>query len=401
MTPTISLSRTRRNDLSGVRAIVTDAETRLGLYVIRALGRAGCRVTALSRKRAGTPIGFVSGYAAERHRLPEGRYWDTLPETIEELAPEHDLLMPISTFSIAVVATREARLRRTIPFYLPSLEAFRLASDKAATARIGRETGIPVPDTHHGMEPATIARWIEKRREKLPLVIKFADDERSGAWDPGERYRIVRTPTEFATEYRRMHELGEYPLVQEYVEGEGYGFFTIMDVAGDPVATFCHRRLREYPTTGGPSTLCESFHDETLVELGTRLLRAMDWRGVAMVEFKRDRRSGAYKLLEVNPRFWGSLPLALHCGVDFPVYQAQLALGRTPEPTRDYPTGRKMRFFFPDLLAVRELWRSGDDRRGLARRYLKELFDLSIKDGLFDRDDPRPVLTYLRQNLRA
>jgi predicted ATP-grasp superfamily ATP-dependent carboligase len=145
--------------------------------------------------------------------------------------------------------------------------------------------------------------------------------------------------------------------------------------------------------------LCESFHDEVMEELGTRLLRALDWRGVAMVEFKRDRRTGEYKLLEVNPRFWGSLPLALHCGVVFPVYQAQLALGLTPDPPAGYPTGRKMRFFFSDLLAVRQQWRTGN-RRAVAVRYLRELFDPSIKDGLFDVDDPRPVATYVRQRLK-
>lgn len=394
-----SLFSAGKAELSGVRAIVTDADTRLGLYVIRALGRAGCRVTALSRKQTGRPIGFSSRYAAEGRRLPPGRYGKILPEAIEALAATHDLLMPVTTFSLVVVAKHAPRLEPLIPFYIPPLESLRTASDKRAITRIGREAGVPVPETYERLDPTTITRWADRMEEKFPLVVKFTDDRRSGAWDPAERYRIVGSPSELTAEYTRMHELGEYPLVQEYIQGGGYGFFTIMDPAGDPVATFCHRRLREYPISGGPSTLCESFYDETLMELGTRLLQAMNWRGVAMVEFKRDRRTGEYKLLEVNPRFWGSLPLALHCGVDFPVYQAQLALGRSPRPADAYPTGRKMRFFFSDLVAVREEWRSGDKRR-VAAGYLKELLDPSIKDGLFDFDDPRPLLTYLRQNLR-
>lgn len=386
-------------ELTGVRAIVTDADTRLGLYVIRALGRAGCRVTALSRKQAGKPIAFSSRYTAERHRLPPGHYRDVLPEAIEALAARHDLLMPITTFSLVVVAKNATRLEPLVPFYIPPLDSLRTAADKRAITTIGREAGIPVPETYERLDPTTIGQWAEEMEKKFPLVVKFTDDRRSGAWDPAERYRIVRSPTELTAEYTRMHRLGEYPLVQEYIEGDGYGFFTIMNPSGEPVATFCHRRLREYPISGGPSTLCESFHDDILVELGTRLLQAMNWRGVAMVEFKRDRKTGEYKLLEINPRFWGSLPLALHCGVDFPVYQAQLALGRTPRPEDIYPTGRKMRFFFSDLLAVRKQWRSGN-RRAVAANYLKELLDLSIKDGLFDFDDPRPLATYVRQNLR-
>lgn len=384
--------------LAGVRAIVTDADKRLGLYVIRSLGRAGCRVTALAGEGTPAPIGFSSRYAAECRRLPAGEYRDVLVETIEELAPTHDLLMPVATYTLKLVAAAEDRLRPLLPFYIPDLESLRRASDKQATTRIAREAGVPVPETWEDLDPDAIEGWADELGDRLPLVIKYRDGMRSGGWDPAERYSIVRSPSGFAAEYRRMHEIGEYPLVQEYVEGGGYGFFTITNQASRPVATFCHRRLREYPVSGGPSTLCESFHDERLVELGTRLLQAMEWRGVAMVEFKRDRTTGEYKLLEINPRFWGSLPLALHCGVDFPVYQAQLALGRTPQPEGDYPVGKKMRFLFSDLLAVREEWRRGDKRR-IATAYLRELLDFSIKDGLFDLDDPRPVLTYLREHL--
>lgn len=385
-------------ELSGVRAIVTNAETRIGLYVIRALGRAGCRVTALSSKQSGTVIGFSSRYAAERHRLPNGPYGKRLPEMVESLAARHDVLVPISAIAIAIVAFASERLESLIPYYIPGFEALRTAQDKRATTRIGREVGVPVPATYDNLDPTTIGDWAASMAAKLPLVVKFADDRRSGGWKPADRYRIVRTPDELIHEYGRMHELGEFPLVQEYIEGDGYGFFTLMGPSGHPVTTFCHRRLREYPVAGGPSTLCESVHDDTLVELGTRLLGAMDWRGVAMVEFKRDRKSGEYKLLEINPRFWGSLPLALHCGVNFPVYQVQLALGRSPMPPVEYAVGRKMRFFFPDFLAVRQQWASGD-KRAISARYVKELLDISIKDGIFDIDDPGSFVAYVRQNL--
>lgn len=392
--------RKANSTLSGTRAIVTDAETRLGLYVIRSLGKAGCRVTALSAAKGSKPIGFSSRYASECHRLPEGDYLDVLPDAIERLAPSHDLLMPVATYSLMLVGRVADRLEPLIPFYIPPRADLHVASDKGAVTRIAREAGVPVPETFEDLDPETIDGWAEEMAGRYPLVVKFKDDKRSGGWDPADRYSIVRSPAELVAEYRRMHSVGEFPLVQECIEGDGYGFFTIMDPDSEPVATFCHKRLREYPISGGPSTLCESFHDDRLVELGTKLLKAMSWRGVAMVEFKQDRRSGEYKLLEINPRFWGSLPLALQCGVDFPVYQAQLALGREPRPGGSYPVGRKMRFFFSDLLAVRDQWRAGNKGR-VAATYLKELLDLRIRDGLFELGDPRPAATYVTRNLKS
>jgi predicted ATP-grasp superfamily ATP-dependent carboligase len=392
------VSRAVERVLTGVRTIVTDADTRLGLYVIRSLGRAGSRITALTAQQTGSVLGFSSRYVTGTHRLPSGKYEETLPDTIASLASRHDVLVPVSTFSISITAGSADRFDPLV-FYIPSLPSLRAAMDKGATTAVAREVGIPVPETYERLDPATIGQWADKMYGKYPLVVKFRDDKRSSAWSPADRYRIVRSAAELSAEYSRMHTLGEYPLVQEYIEGDGYGFFAMIGPQGEPVATFCHRRLREYPISGGPSTLCESIYDETLVELGTRLLRALNWRGVAMVEFKRDQRTGEFKLLEVNPRFWGSLPLALHCGVNFPVYQTQLALGLTPAPKSAYPTGRKMRFLLTDLLAVREQWRNGD-KRAIATRYLKELFDLSIKDGLFDIDDPRPFATYLSRRMK-
>lgn len=389
----------RRKSLAGKRVLVTDAESRLGLYVIRSLGRAGCRITALSGKTHGPVLGFGSRFTARRYRLPAGDYPETLSGVIEELAPSHDLLMPVTAFSISVVASGAERLAPRIPFFVPPLEAFQIASDKRQTAAVAQRAGVPVPESYSLSEMDSITDWAAQMAHRLPLVIKFSDEDRSGSWAPADRYRIVRSRSELVEEYTRMHAIGPYPLVQEYVEGEGYGFFAVFDRCGAPTAVFCHRRLREYPISGGPSTLCESYYDSALVDVGTRLLKALDWRGVAMVECKRDRRTGEYKVLEINPRFWGSLPLALRCGVDFPVYQAQIALGFDPTPPSSYPLGRKVRFFFPDFLAVRDEWRAGGRWR-VGKRYLRELLNPSIRDGFFDLLDPWPTVAYLAEKLR-
>ncbi|MGH7279795.1 MAG: ATP-grasp domain-containing protein, partial [Candidatus Rokuibacteriota bacterium] len=134
--------------------------------------------------------------------------------------------------------------------------------------------------------------------------------------------------------------------------------------------------------------------------LALRLLEALRWRGVAMVEFRRDRRTREYRLLEINPRFWGSLPLALHCGLDFPVYQAQLALGRAPSPPPSYPVGRKMRFLLPDLATVARSCRAA---RSVAPAlpFVRDLLDLGIRDGLFELDDPLPSRTALLGRLES
>ena len=83
-----------------------------------------------------------------------------------------------------------------------------------------------------------------------------------------------------------------YPvLLQERIQGPGEGFFALY-AQGKPVAFFAHRRLREKPPSGGVSVLRESAEIAADTQAyGTALLGALQWHGVAMVEFKRCENS--------------------------------------------------------------------------------------------------------------
>ena len=94
---------------------------------------------------------------------------------------------------------------------------------------------------------------------------------------------------------------------------------------------FQHRRLHEVPISGGASALRESVAlDPRLLGHSVRLLAALRWTGLAMVEFRLGSEGPV--LMEVNGRIWGSLPLALKSGVDFPLGLARLYLDPEPEP---------------------------------------------------------------------
>ena len=85
--------------------------------------------------------------------------------------------------------------------------------------------------------------------------------------------------------------------------------------------------------------------------MAVALLNALDWFGVAMVEFKLDPRDGIPKLMEVNPRFWGSLALSIEAGVNFPYLLYRMSLGERFKPVHDYEIGKRVRWLLPgDIL---------------------------------------------------
>jgi predicted ATP-grasp superfamily ATP-dependent carboligase len=92
------------------------------------------------------------------------------------------------------------------------------------------------------------------------------------------------------------------------------------------VGGYAHQRIREYPPEGGASACAVSRRDEELRRYADDLLSALDWHGVAMVEFK-DTADGVPKVVEINPKFWGSLDLAIESGLNFPRALLELSAG--------------------------------------------------------------------------
>jgi D-aspartate ligase len=69
-------------------------------------------------------------------------------------------------------------------------------------------------------------------------------------------------------------------------------------------------------------------------ELSQRFLRAINFYGLAEIEFKQDRRDDRYKILDVNARAWGFHGLGQAAGVDFPYLLFADQLGHTTQPCR-------------------------------------------------------------------
>jgi hypothetical protein len=105
------------------------------------------------------------------------------------------------------------------------------------------------------------------------------------------------------------------------------------------MARFTHKRVADKLKSGGTSIVRESATFPEMEAAATELLTALEWKGVAMVEFKGDPATGQFWFIEINPRFWGSLALPVYCGIDFPYLMFQLLEGNSPPPTMTYPTG--------------------------------------------------------------
>ncbi|HUE28748.1 MAG TPA: ATP-grasp domain-containing protein [Solirubrobacteraceae bacterium] len=329
-------------------AIVTDALWRKSVAAIRALGASGYTVFALGDGRLTT--GFYSRYTGRRFSGPVAAedpdgFGETLARAIAETGGEPAAVLPMEDATCEWLLSHGDELAENVEWLLPPAESFALARDKASTFSLAQELGIPVPRTYTPASAGELGDLVASNP-----VEEFVVKPRTSSGSAG----IVYGSDIRAISLEQHWELHGPLLLQERIprDGVAYGVSLLFDRAGQERAAFAHRRLREYPVSGGPSTQRVSAELGELHSYSRRLLSSLDWAGVAMVEWKIHPQGNRPMLLEINPRFWGSLALAVHAGVDFPTLYADAALGRPlPSALPSYPAGIVSRWMLPgDIL---------------------------------------------------
>lgn len=389
--------------MGATKVLVTDGNARAALAITRALGRENCQVIVGSEKHP--CLASVSRFCAGRVTYPSptsdyAGYLGWLTAILERIRP--DVLLPVTDVTTFIAAEHREMLERYCAIPIPDYGAVQRAADKSSVTELADRLGIPIPRTlyvNHGRE--TSEKIEEAAAMGYPVVIKPSRSRvRAGN---GWRSQCVAYATDREQLQKRVQALSDERglpvLLQERIVGDGVGLFLFMD-AGRTFAVFGHRRLREKPPSGGVSVLRESVAvREELQDYSERILRALNWQGIAMVEYKQDRRTGRFVLMEINGRFWGSLQLAIDAGVNFPVLLTKAAVGEKTPRIGDYRIGVKSRWFWGDVDALLARLFKNDRELQLPPGHpgrIKTLFEflkLWKKDTryeVFDKDDIRP-----------
>lgn len=336
--------------LDGV--IVLGVDSQIGLAVVRDLGRSGVPVFGIGRSSAA--VGLHSRYL--RRGYVHGPRDDELLALMNRIAVEDGarFVITVSEGDILFLNRHRAELP-SLDLLIPSEEAMRTVIDKARVYAQAAALGLATPRSFYVAPDGTVPEPLEAA--DFPVVLKWAEpaniQPRLRAHGlPFHKAEYCHDAGELQGALQRYRPLGRYPLVQGYCPGHGLGQMVYLH-QGQPVLRFQHRRLHEWPPEGGYSTLCESLPPEenaSLMNRSVRLLQAIGWEGPAMVEYRFDPATGRAVLMEINGRFWGSLPLAYHAGARFPwLLYNLMGRGQSVEDFDRYRTGVRCKFLLPDL----------------------------------------------------
>ena len=326
-------------------AFVTDGSFHLASTVIRSIGKRQVDVFA------GDWVNyrFGSRFCKRYYEYPHPVSPEFIP-FLYDLMKKHpaDVLIPMSNITIFPIAQNKKMLEEVISVPIPDFSIITKAIDKFETYMAAVNAGVPAPKTFLIQDiPDLHSRAAETG---FPLILKPVSSEGSSAG-------VIRVDSEEDLEarYLGIHNLFGPVLLQEYIPG-GSTQMRMVDVLYDngshPVAVFTAKKLREYPPTGGITTLGESTWEPEIAALATKLMTDLKWKGVAEIEFKIDPRDNKPRLIEINPRFWSYLQLPVCCGVDFPYLLYKVGLGDEIAPLENYPVG--VRYIHPlrDIFSV-------------------------------------------------
>lgn len=371
-------------------ALITYGWNRIAYNALRNLTAAG--VSVVVGDTSAHNMSFGSRRRPETFRYASfhtepARFVDEVCAAIRAHGPEVYLPMHEETFVVARHIDRFRDLGVAVP--VGDFELLKRVHKKNTLAELAAAAGVPVP---RSVQPAALADlpavWNELAGSARRVVIKALNtNSAKGVSYAAGRDEFVHLYTEAVS----GNDLApaSWPLVQEYVAGVGMGVSQLYN-RGALRASFAHRRLREKTYTGGTSTARVSCRAPDLEAHSTRLLGGLGWHGVAMTEYKVDPATGRAWLLDVNPRFWGSLALAIRAGVDFPLLAYRMARDGDVAPVTDYREGVVVRWLLGDMLATLSAARAERSLRPFLR------FLAARQDGFDDlfRDDP---FAFLRQ----
>jgi D-aspartate ligase len=368
-----------------IGALVMDADYR-GLAVVRSLGRHGIPVWVL--QHGDQLLATLSRYNRRTLSWPsqdEEEKVNFLVNLADRESIRDWVLFPTGDEGAALVARHHKILGEHFQLTTPPWDVLQWWYDKRFTYRLADRVGVDHPWT---LYPAN-GEQVAASECPYPVILKpaycssFNRFTASKAWRIDNREQLLARYDEAKT----LVDPGAL-MIQEVIPGGGESQFsyTALCQDGRAIASLTARRTRQIPMDfGRASTFVETVDDPTISATAVRLIETLRYTGIVEVEFKRDRRDGKLKLLDINPRVWGWHSLCGPAGVDYPYLLWLLTIGESIPATKAAVGVRWVRMSTDAPTAIREVLHG----RLSLREYLRSIRP-PLAPAIYASDDPVP-----------
>ena len=378
--------------VSLMAVLLTDGAYKNTLAILRALATNGVHVYSSSAKRKS--VSFYSKYCKKHfiYSLP-----DTHPEKFKQEMlsivknNDIDVLMPVGVSTNALISKYKLDLEKYTRVPVADYKNFANAHDKQISNDIAAKNKVPVPLTYAPTTESELKKYLKELG--LPVMLKA----RKGSGI----FNLAKTKTEainiwrdYEKKSKQTESIGitDYlPVVQEYLPGEIIDVLFVFN-KGKVRGLLTQKRFLTLPPEGGVGALNITVNEPETARHAVNLMKALSWHGVGMAEFKRDV-NGIPKLIEINPKFWGTTELSIAADMNFPHMLYKIAMDGDVKPKFDFLYPK--RFGWPIPMGVKQIMESETPFVSF-KEYLK-LFAESNSHDIRLLSDPKPFPFQLYQ----
>jgi predicted ATP-grasp superfamily ATP-dependent carboligase len=311
------------------QAVIPFGEHFVSLAVTRSLGKKNIKTTVVSENKYA--MSFFSKYCQEKKLID-------YPITRYSQFSKNQIIMPIGEDLIIELAKNLNKYQFTPAF--PEYPVLEMAFNKKKLIDRAMELNVPSPETIYIEDDDAFEK--KSKQMKFPIVIKPIRSR------GGSGITFIESSDRFKEIYDdSLKKFGPLILQEKIPYAERYSVAILMNKDQEMKRCCVLQARRFHPIFNGPASFVETVNKPRLLELGEMLLQSIGYSGIAEVEFVIDSRNSEPKLMEINPRFWGSLQGAISAGVDFPYLLYQMILEGDIEKNLDYKKGIKTRNVIP------------------------------------------------------
>lgn len=365
--------------------IVTNAKNRIAYCIVKSLGEKG--IDVFTADFVPLSMAFVSRFSKGHFLYPspfkeQEAFVESIVENARRLRAE--VLIPVFEETYLLSKFKEV-VSRHVNMVIPDYDQILITHNKDKWLPIAQRLNIPVPRT---VSPNELRKGDFERLE-FPVLIK--PKQGGGAWG------IVQANSweELKALLRKDSHAGrpwERFFVQEKIAGTVYCVAMLMNhgvIKGHVV----YKQLRDLPFSGGQATLRVSVDQPDVVVYMKRLLEELNWHGICQADFLVEGETGIPYLIDINPRFWGSLVQGIASGVDFPYLLYKIARDGDVDVSEEFKKGVMTRWLWGDLRTLPQAFKQNHDKLGFLKEYCK-VFGREMRYDDFCLKDPLPFFIF-------
>jgi len=330
------------------RALVWDAHNSSSVLAARSFVQQGWAVDWLGSSRSlwgRLPLWSTRTFVGE-HGDP----------VLERIFNEHpvDALLLHGDDQVRWMLRRWRSLPASVHRHLPPAESLEIGLSKLRSMQQARERGIPVLDTIVCASRADVAAAGTQLGTRDEIVLK---GEGGASGKTVLALRAGEIPS--ASQWHAVTSQSPTVMVQRRIRGPRC-LVTVVYEHGTERAACVHEKLVAYPLAFGPSAFGVTRRIEILHEYAQSIFRALQWHGIADIEFRQDLADGRWYFIEINPRVCATLGIQERAGMDLAGAWARVCAGRgdLDPPERNYREGVRYAWSVRALaVLMRRPWR--------------------------------------------